>query len=557
MIGKVLGKRYELIEKIGEGGMGLVYKAKCHLLNRYVAVKILKPELTGDEEFINKFKKESLSSASLSHPNIVNIYDVGVEDGIYYIVMEYVKGKTLKEIIQEKAPMPYYEIINICRQICLGLDHAHNNKIIHRDIKPQNILITHDGIVKVADFGIARASNSATLTNTGNVLGSVYYISPEQARGGYTDEKTDIYSLGTVMYELATGKVPFMAESPVVIALKHIQEDVVKPCELNHDIPVALEDIILKSLEKNPALRYESASSVIKDLDKASANPNTRLLSRHESSNDITRVLPAIKDDYLKDSTREIKHKTNRIHRGWIAAGVVLFTMITVAGLLLYGAYGNPGNNKDVPVPNIIGYDEKTAEKILKTYSINMQVLENRNDSKPQGTIIKTTPSVGMLVKQNSVVKVIVSLGPLKVQVPSVIGLSVDEAVLKLHERGLDKGNTIDMLDEKVEKDKIVRQSPEADTEIADGMVVDLYVSRGPEVKFREVPMLEGVSLDKVEAVLKEAKLILGSTQYKRDPSKPDNVVLFQSVPYKTQVKEGSPIDITVNKVNPAIPATY
>jgi serine/threonine-protein kinase len=198
MIGKILGKRYELIEKIGEGGMGLVYKAKCHLLNRYVAVKILKPELTADEEFINKFRKESQSSASLSHPNIVNIYDVGLEDGIYYIVMEYVKGKTLKDIIKERAPMPYYEIINIGRQICLALEHAHNNGIIHRDVKPQNILITHDGIVKVADFGIARASNSSTLTNTGSVLGSVYYISPEQARGGYTDEKSDIKEVITI-----------------------------------------------------------------------------------------------------------------------------------------------------------------------------------------------------------------------------------------------------------------------------------------------------------------------------------------------------------------------
>jgi len=248
MIGKILGKRYELVEKIGEGGMGLVYKARCHLLNRYVAVKILKPELTGDEGFISKFRKESLSAASLSHPNIVNIYDVGMEDGIYYIVMEYVKGRTLKKIIEESAPLSYGKIINISRQICLALDHAHNNSIIHRDIKPQNILITEDGIVKVADFGIARASNSATLTNTGNVIGSVYYISPEQARGGYTDAKTDIYSLGTVMYEMATGKVPFMAESPVAIALKHIQEDVLRPSELNPDIPAALEDIILKTL---------------------------------------------------------------------------------------------------------------------------------------------------------------------------------------------------------------------------------------------------------------------------------------------------------------------
>lgn len=557
MIGKILGKRYELVEKVGEGGMGLVYKARCHLLNRYVAVKILKPELTGDEEFINKFKKESLSSASLSHPNIVNIYDVGMEDGIYYIVMEFVKGKTLKEIIRERAPMPYYEIINISRQICLALEHAHNNNIIHRDIKPQNILITHDGIVKVADFGIARASNSATLTNTGNVIGSVYYISPEQARGGFTDEKTDIYSLGTVMYEMAAAKVPFMAESPVVVALKHIQEDVLRPSELNPDIPAALEDIILRSLEKDPALRYESAAAVIKDLDKASANPNSHIRTKYDNPNDMTRVMPVINNNYTDKNRKDRTVQKSKKSKRWIVVTVILITFLSVAGLLLYNAYNNLTGNGDVPVPNIIGLNEKVAEQMLKSNGINMEVIDRPHDDKPVGTIIKTYPDVGVGVKKNSgVVKVKISSGPEKIIVPNVIGLTMSDALYKLQENGLKKGNVIEMNNDKIEKDRVIKIYPDVNSEVVNGSVVDLYVSKGPEAKLVEVPILEGVAFDKVQERLNQANLKLGNIQYKREPSKPDNVVLFQYIPPKTQVREQTSIDIIINKVMPNIPAT-
>lgn len=555
MIGKILGERYELVEKIGEGGMGLVYKAKCHLLNRYVAVKILRPELTGDEEFINKFKKESLSAASLSHPNIVNIYDVGMQEGIHYIVMEYVKGKTLKDIIKERAPLPYYEIINISRQICLALDHAHKNNIIHRDVKPQNILITHDGIVKVADFGIARASNSATLTNTGNVIGSVYYISPEQARGGYTDDKTDIYSLGTVMYEMATAKVPFMAESPVVVAIKHIQEDVKKPSEINPDIPVALEDIILKSLKKNPSLRYESAAVLIKDLDRASSNPNAKVWT-NEGQNDITRVMPAINKDFSGDKYNAAKvKKGKRVNKGWIVTVVVLLTMVTVAGLLIFSKYGM-SRVKDVPVPNIIGVDEGTAVNMLKQNGIEMEVYDRPNSDKPQGTVLKTIPDVGVGVKQNSVVKVSVSAGPEKVPVPNIIGYILSDAEFQLENAGLKKGSIIPVNDEKIEKDRVIRLSPDAGSEVTKGAIVDIWVSKGPEIKLTDVPLLEGITFDKVEDRLNEYNLDIGVVQYKRDPSKPDNVVIFQNIPYKTKVPEGTAIDIIVNKIVPTIPAT-
>ena len=245
MIGKILGNRYEIVEKIGGGGMALVYKAKCKLLNRYVAIKILRSEFINDEEFINKFRRESQAAASLSHPNIVNIYDVGVEDNIYYIVMEYIKGNTLKQLIREKGKLDANEALDIAIKIADALHHAHENHIVHRDIKPHNILVTEDGRVKVTDFGIARAATTSTVTNTSNVIGSVHYFSPEQARGGYTDENSDIYSLGVVMYEMVTGRLPFEGDSPITVALKHIQEDIELPTSIESSVPKSVESIIL------------------------------------------------------------------------------------------------------------------------------------------------------------------------------------------------------------------------------------------------------------------------------------------------------------------------
>lgn len=552
MIGKLLGKRYEIIEKVGEGGMGLVYRAKDRLLKRFVAVKILKPELTENEEFINKFRKESLSSASLSHPNIVNIYDVGVEDGIYYIVMEYVNGKTLKEIIREKAPMPYIQILNISRQICLALDHAHSNSIIHRDIKPQNILITNDGIVKVADFGIARASSSATLTNTGSVLGSAYYISPEQARGSFTDNKTDIYSLGVVMYEMATGRVPFDGESPVVIALKHIQERVTPPSELNPGIPAGLEDIIMEALEKDPAMRYASAADMIDDIDKVSANADLHVTQRHDGSNDVTRVMPSIKESDIEGSTKnDGAPPGKRSRKVWIVLGVLLFTAAVVAALLFFINYSG-GAGDEVAVPNIIGKDSNVAADILSSNGLSMEVVERSSDTVAKGIVISTYPDVGMNVKKGRTIKAVVSTGPDNTNVPDLSGSTESDAEYMLKAKGLKTGDVITQYNDDVDKDKIFKQSPESGTEVAKGTSVDIYVSLGQEVKVVEVPKLVGVDLGRVNSLLDPLKLGIGDIKYASDPEKPDNTVLEQSIPKGTQVKEGQKIDITVNRVVPA-----
>ncbi|HPW41509.1 MAG TPA: Stk1 family PASTA domain-containing Ser/Thr kinase, partial [Bacillota bacterium] len=295
MIGRVLGDRYEILEKVGGGGMALVYKAKCRLLNRYVAIKVLRPEFTEDEEFVKKFRREAQSAASLSHPNIVGIYDVGTENNSYYIVMEYIKGQTLKELIKSKGTLGVEYSTNIAIQICYALEQAHKNNIVHRDIKSHNILIREDNSVKVTDFGIARAVSSSTITNTGNVIGSVHYFSPEQARGGYVDEKSDIYSLGVVMYEMLTGRLPFEGDSPIAVALKHIQEEPEPPSGINSRIPKAIEAIIMKCMEKEVSKRYNSASEIINDLRQSLVMPNGDFVKKNRYTDESTRVLEPIK----------------------------------------------------------------------------------------------------------------------------------------------------------------------------------------------------------------------------------------------------------------------
>ena len=274
LVGRYIGNRYEILEKIGNGGMATVYKAKCHVLNRFVAVKVLKEEFTTDEEFIRRFNIEAQSAAGLTHPNIVSVYDVGHEDNIYYIVMELIQGKTLKQIISESGILPWKWSVNIAIQIASALEAAHKNNIVHRDIKPHNIIITEDGVAKVTDFGIAKAVSNSTITAFGTTIGSVHYFSPEHARGGYTDAKSDIYSLGVVMYEMVTGKVPFDADTPVSVALKHMQEEPIPPIEANPHLPEAVNKIILKALKKDPMLRYQTATELLQDLRMALKNPS-------------------------------------------------------------------------------------------------------------------------------------------------------------------------------------------------------------------------------------------------------------------------------------------
>ena len=424
MIGHELGGRYEIIERIGGGGMALVYKAHDILLGRNVAIKVLRQQFVDDEEFIRRFRREAQSAASLSHPNVVSIYDVGQEDEIHYIVMEYIEGFNLNEIIKERAPLQVEESIRIAAQICDALDHAHQNQIIHRDIKPHNILIGRNGRVKVTDFGIARAVTSTTITQTGSVLGSVHYFSPEHAKGVLTGEKSDLYSLGIVLYQMLTATLPFLGESPISVALKHLQEEFDDPKGVNPLIPQSVENIILKSMRKNPSERYHSAKEMLKDLDTCllPERRNEPKLQFAEVDVDQTRAMPAIKsmnrepsysranklfDEDDDDNTIEDKRNKKWVKPTlWITLTLVL--LVSMAGVIWYV------NNKlvvpEVTIPNVINLQEDIAiadltelgivieDPIVRTYKEGFEEGEVYDQSKKEGTVVKSGSVIRLFV---------------------------------------------------------------------------------------------------------------------------------------------------------------
>jgi serine/threonine-protein kinase len=546
VIGKMLGNRYEILEKIGEGGMAKVYKAKCHLLNRIVAIKILRPEFAADESFVKKFKRESQAAASLSHPNIVSIYDVGQEGDIYYIVMEYVKGHTLKEIIKESGgPLEIERAINIARQVAKALDHAHKNKIIHRDIKPQNILITEDDVVKVTDFGIARAANGATITYTGDVIGTAYYFSPEQAKGSIVDERTDIYSLGIVLFEMLTGKVPFEGESPISVALKHIQEEIIPPSRLNKKIPEELDKIVMKATQKDPNLRYQTASEFLKDLDTFLRNPKDLVFE--EKDFEKTKVMPSKEAEELKRAALKAESEKKR-RELWKKVGVVLLILMFLASLS-YGTFyvlNNFFKVSDVVVPNVVGLSLSQASKILSEHNLKMEISEERYSDKPENTIIEQQPAEGTLVKPGSTVYVIISKGRQVVIVPNVIGRDYLEAKSILENAGL-KVNFIENYNDQYQKGYVFDQNPRYGVQVEYGTTIDVYVSKGSQPAV--VPNVVNMSLDEAKVALENAGLTLGKVIYNETSDVPENTVLQQSVPPDTQVKKGSPIDLVVSKM--------
>ena len=412
--GRLLGNRYEIIEKIGSGGMATVYKAKCHVLNRYVAIKILRDEFTTDDEFIKRFEVEAQSAASITHPNIVSVYDVGADGNLYYIVMELIKGKTLKEIIvEEKGPLPWKWSVNIAGQIASALETAHKNHIIHRDIKPHNIIITEDGVAKVTDFGIAKAVSNSTITAFGTTIGSVHYFSPEHARGGYTDEKSDLYSLGVVMYEMLTGKVPFDADTPVSVALKHMQEEPTPPIEVNPNIPSAVNDIIMKALRKDTNLRYQNATAMLLDLKRALKEPNGDFVDNNDYQNDFpTQRISTIgieEESRKQNSANKNGKKKNKFvefikkHKTLsIIVGLMLLFVISIA---LTIGISNATRPKDVDIPNLTGKTVDEAKEILKQNKLNyIEEDQEYNTEVPEGQIISQNPPYveGRKIKENT-----------------------------------------------------------------------------------------------------------------------------------------------------------
>lgn len=551
--GKLLGNRYEIIEKIGNGGMATVYKATDKVLKRNVAVKILRDEFTTDDEFIKRFEVEAQSAARLTHPNIVSIYDVGVDGNLYYIVMELIQGKTLKEIIiKEKGPLPWKWSINVSIQIASALEMAHRNNIIHRDIKPHNIIITEDGVAKVTDFGIAKAVSNSTITAFGTTIGSVHYFSPEHARGGFTDAKSDLYSLGVVMYEMVTGRVPFDADTPVSVALKHMQEEPVEPIELNPNLPIAVNKIIMRALQKDTTLRYQTASEMLVDLKKSLKDPKGDFVEELEY--DPTAKTQVIDTNAYRDNKqtknssgkKDGKFKTFvKTHKGLsIFIGLLLLFVLSLGGTMLVLNLTNP---PEVAMPNVVGLSKEEAQKEIENVKLKFEIeKEEYNKDVPEGFIISQDPTYMEKfnkVKQGSTVKVVVSKGEEKTTVPKVVGMEKDKAVKALEDAKL-KVEIVEESSKKVQEGYVISQETSPDTEAFAGDTIKIHVSTG--VEKATVPDVIGKSQADAKKTLEAQGFVVAVTT-SEDSSKGNGIVLKQSLDSGKTVEKGSTVTITVN----------
>lgn len=555
--GKLLGNRYEIIEKVGNGGMATVYRAEDKVLKRQVAVKVLKDEFTTDEEFIKRFEIEAQSAARLAHPNIVSIYDVGSEDNLYYIVMELIRGKTLKEIIvEERGPLPWKWSVNIAIQIASALEMAHKNNIIHRDIKPHNIIITEDGIAKVTDFGIAKAVSNSTITAFGTTLGSVHYFSPEHARGGFTDARSDLYSLGVVMYEMVTGRVPFDSDTPVSVALKHMQEEPIEPIKIKSELPQSVNDIIMKAMRKDANERYQSATEMIKDLELALKHPEEQFVSAPIGGDFPTQKISLDYAEKLqKQETRKKAGKLDKIKAYFEEHPVVKVLAIILACILVFSiAMGGTylalslGKTKEVQIPNLQGLTKEEAEQKAKELKIKIEVSEEKYHLEiPEGQIIEQDPKYqdNYKIKEGSTIKIVISKGQEIVEMPKVVGKTRDEATSALKEIGLEVKVEEEFSDD-VEKNYIIKQEIKEGEKIPAGTTVTIYSSMG--IEQIQVPDLSGKTESEAKSAISSAKLKWKSTDKTSDSSKPNGVVVNQSISTGSMVDKNTEITITVNE---------
>ena len=550
--GKIIGNRYEVLEKIGIGGMATVYKAKDNILKRNVAVKVLRDEFTTDEEFIKRFNTEAQAAASLTHPNIVSIYDVGHEDNLYFIVMELIQGKTLKQIITEDGVLPWKWSINIAIQIASALEIAHKNNIVHRDIKPHNIIITEDGVAKVTDFGIAKAVSNSTITAFGTTIGSVHYFSPEHARGGYTDAKSDIYSLGVVMYEMMTGRVPFDADTPVSIALKHMQEKPVEPIKLNPSIPYAVNKIIMKAMQKEVALRYSSATEMLKDLNAALKNPDgNTVMPEQNLENSYTQRIPTIQGGEKMNQKEKKVNAFFKKHKKAIMIAIIVLIVILIPVIGFYGTQAilNVGRAKDVKLPNLVGKTIEEAEQELNKSKLKIEKKEEFNSEIEVGKIISQNPPFieNYTVKENSTVEVVVSKGTEMTKVPKIIGMEYEEAEEEIKKYNL-QAEKIDKVSKTVEKGIVIEQEPAENTEIKAGEKVKIYVSCGNGLKQIVTQYVIGKTEKDAKELLTKDGLEVEVVN-EEDTTKENGIVLKQSIEAGKTVDEGTKIIITVNKI--------
>lgn len=564
----ILDNRYEIIQQIGVGGMAKVYKAKDRLLDRFVAIKVLKEQYAEDDEFLKKFNNEAQSAAKLNHINIVNVYDIGQDlfEGkkIYYIVMEYVEGETLKDLIDSEGQLSNHDIIDYSVQIAQALKSAHNSGIIHRDIKPQNILIDKYGLAKVTDFGIARVSSNATITYTSSILGTVHYISPEQAKGKIVDEKSDLYSLGAVMYEMATGKVPFDADNSVGIAVMHIQDKAKPAKELNPNLSDHLNYIIMKLLEKEPANRFLNASELIDSLENPQVN-------NYDKSMEETAKIPIVvpnKEQKKKKAEKKTKKKeeeavyvspTDEETPSTKKDKPIKLWPIALLALILVGAvyyFLSRPTDSQIEMPTVINLTQEKAVKELEKRGLKANILRTEeSDEYDKGKVMKQDPEANTKVDKGTIVNLVISAGR-EVAVPDLSGLTVAEAEEALKDVGLSIGRTSTEYDDIVAKDLILKQDPKPDTNIQAGSKVDVVVSAGAEEKIVnvEVPNLLGIDENQAINLISQYGLTLRNIDYKESEDVEKGLVMSQSITSGTQVAEGSNIDIVIStgkKENP------
>ena len=559
LIGKMLGNRYEILEKIGNGGMATVYKAKCHVLNRFVAVKILRDEFTTDSEFIKRFNSEAQSAASLTHPNIVSIFDVGNEDNLYYIVMELIQGKTLKEIIDEDGILSWKWSVNIAIQIASALEMAHKNNIIHRDIKPHNIIITEDGVAKVTDFGIAKAVSNSTITAFGTTIGSVHYFSPEHAKGGFTDSKSDLYSLGIVMYEMLTGRVPFDADTPVSVALKQVQEEPIEPIKLNSKIPISVNRIILKAMRKEPALRYQTATEMLEDLNTALKRPNDDFIGESDKdSTSPTQKIPVINSEEKKEEKKGFgaflkKHKVFRFFFV-IFLAILLFLSVMFGTIKILKSL----RPKQAQIPELVWLE--TDKRLTKQSAIdrlnsagfkNYEVQEEYSDKVEEGFVISQNPAFqnNFSINLNQKITLVVSKGQKTISIPEkLVGKKIEEVKTELDKLEA-KYEVEEVNDEEVEAGILLEMDPKEGTDIPATTTIALKVSKGSAYKDIVVKNVIGKSEEEALKQLKEDGFTEVTVEYEENTNKADGTVLEQSVASGKTIKENEPIVLTVNKL--------
>ncbi|MFQ7291729.1 MAG: Stk1 family PASTA domain-containing Ser/Thr kinase [Monoglobales bacterium] len=599
LIGNILNGRYDILEKIGSGGMASVYKAKDTLLNRFVAIKVLRDSLEGEKNVVTNFIKEAQSSASLVHSNIVSVFDVGEDDGISYMVMELVDGITLKEYIKEKGALPWQEACDYCIQIGQGIGEAHSKNIIHRDIKPQNIIMTKDKILKVTDFGIARALSSDTTIVGGTALGSVHYISPEQARGGFTDARSDIYSLGIVLYEMLTGKVPFDGESAVSVALMHLEKDPINVKCVNMDIPQDLAYVTMKAIAKEQANRYQTIGEMLEDLHAVLAEEP--LPSREHELAGAVPVSNAVddlpdesfdeyepEDDFdtereelvgrkakrekenlsqgkkknkknKKDKKDKKKHiKTRSERKADMVATILAIATVLVIGLLAFGTYFILNASQDASVPEVINMTLEEATSAIQNVGLNVseEVEYSISDDIEEGRVITQDPVAKKLLRKGSDVSLVVSIGSSggDIEVPDLTNMSFDEAINKIAELGLNYA-VVQQYSDDVDENDVIRQSPLAGTKLNADDIVTIHVSKGkesskatevPEAAKVTVPDITGQGKEGAEAILQEVGLTLGGIQRKASNAS-EGMIISQSPQEGRLLERGGVVYVVIS----------